>query len=373
MIVSKLYELIEKGKEGNNIGISTDMPRFDKATYGIQRGTMTVIAGDTGAGKSTLALWRQVYSPIKHAIENNLNNVHILYYSFEMASELLLAKLLSLHIYDTYGVVASHEKILSFTEIISPDLYYYVKESKDWLNLIENKFLSIEDGKHSAGSLYSHCKKWCLKYGTAKETILNEGTKYEKKYTTYTPEDINQYLIVVIDHIKLLKVTKPSTREEIEAASNYLIALRNKYKISPCIVQQLNRNSKKMDRKMNGFEMLGLDDLSDSSAPSQAAEQVIGIFYPHRELIPKCLDYEIKTEMKDRFRALQILKNRYGRSDLAIGVGFYGEIGYWKELPRAEHMKISDYQEYKNLQENDNLEQEDKSNNQDDNKITFTF
>ena len=87
--------------------------------------------------------------------------------------------------------------------------------------------------------------------------------------------------------------------------------------------------------------------MSDSSAPSQAAEQVIGIFYPHRELIPKCLDYEIKTEMKDRFRALQILKNRYGRSDLAIGVGFYGEIGYWKELPRAED--IYDYTMYNTI------------------------
>lgn len=48
MIVGKLLSLVEKGKVGGNIGIPTNMPRFDKATYGIQRSSITVLVGDTG-------------------------------------------------------------------------------------------------------------------------------------------------------------------------------------------------------------------------------------------------------------------------------------------------------------------------------------
>ena len=366
MIVKRLFDLIEKGKEGNNIGIPTDMPKFDKATYGIQRGTMSVIAGDTGAGKSTLALWRNVYCPIKHALANDLKNIHILYYSFEMASELLLAKLLSLYIYDTYGYVAPHEKILSFTEIISPDLYNYVLKSREWLDMIEDDLLTIEDRRKSSGGIWKSCTEWCNKFGRT-DIILNEkGQEFE----VYTANDKDQYLIVVVDHIKLLKITKNSVREEIEACSNYLIALRNRYNISPCVVQQLNRNSKAMDRKMNGFEMLGLDDLSDSSAPSQAAEQVIGIFFPHREKIAVCEGYPIKTVFKDRIRILQILKNRYGRSDTAQAVSFYGEIGYWKELPLPTDLKQNDYNQYLVLDEN-KIDEENEEDIEENNIFIF--
>lgn len=48
MIVDNLFSVINRGKSGGNIGISTDMPRFDRFTYGIQRNNINVITGDTG-------------------------------------------------------------------------------------------------------------------------------------------------------------------------------------------------------------------------------------------------------------------------------------------------------------------------------------
>lgn len=48
--------------------------------------------------------------------------------------------------------------------------------------------------------------------------------------------------------------------------------------------------------------------------------------------------------MEDTLRSIICLKNRFGQSDLAIPVSFYGKCGVWKELPRAE--EINDYEPY---------------------------
>lgn len=47
--------------------------------------------------------------------------------------------------------------------------------------------------------------------------------------------------------------------------------------------------------------------LADSSGPGNAAEVVIGIFFPFREKLSKCEGYDIKI-LRDRMRLVQILK-----------------------------------------------------------------
>lgn len=88
--------------------------------------------------------------------------------------------------------------------------------------------------------------------------------------------------------------------------------------------------------------MLQLDDMSDSSGPAQASEIVIGIYHPHREKLTKIDGYNVKV-LEDRIRVVQVLKNRYGKSDKNVCVSFYGEIGWFKELPKSD--EINDYEE----------------------------
>lgn len=127
-----------------------------------------------------------------------------------------------------------------------------------------------------------------------------------------------------------------------------MIYFRNKCYVTGVLIQQTNRNSKSMDRKTNGYELLQLDDLSDTSATGQAAEVVIMLYYPYREKISKCEGYPIQNTLKNRARIIQICKNRYGRSEVNIGSTFFGEIGMFKELPKPE--EIGDYAPYQTLE-----------------------
>jgi len=340
-IVSELYKNIQQGREGLNQGISTGLPKLDLLTYGVQRKWLSVIAGDSGSGKSSMAFYTYVYSPFMQHIQDPSINVNFLLFSFEMSAEVLFAKLLSVYIYETYGEIVSYDEILSLTGKCSDAHFKLIQDSIPWLEKLEAR-CEIVDKPITAKGLYAVCKEWSQKFGTYKET----GTVGEYTKTEYIPKDPKQYLIVVVDHIKLLATSNGHTaKQEIDEACDYLIHFRNKCSFTEIIVQQLNRNFKSMERRQNGFELLQLDDLSDSSGPAQAAETVLGIYHPFREKRTHCEKYDIR-QLKDRFRLLQILKNRFGLADKSIGVNFFGEINYWKDLPLPQD--ITDYEQYLN-------------------------
>lgn len=335
MITTSLLNMIDKGKLGQNIGLLMGQPKMEKCIYGLQRKYMYTLFGDQGSGKSTYALFSFVYMPLKQMLGDP--RLKIIYYSLEMSSEVLLAKLLSLYIWDTYKVIVTYEEILSLTGIISNEKYGLIQESVEWLHQVE-KQLIIYDKRLSADGFYAHLKSFLEENGEFKDTNTTNSV--------YIPKVNNPYFIVVLDHIGLLNA-KTTIKAEIDKMCGYAVYLRNKASLSIVLVQQANRGMKSMDRRNGGYSELQMDDMADSSSPSQASEIVIGIYHPFREKLKKCRGYNIE-EMGDRFRLLQVLKNRFGVSDKVVGSGFYGEIGYWKELPKPED--INDYTLYKHLQ-----------------------
>ena len=71
MIVESLFKSIQRGKEGLNVGLSSGLTKLDLITYGVQRRWMTVVAGDSGSGKSSFVLYSNIYQPFKQYCENN--------------------------------------------------------------------------------------------------------------------------------------------------------------------------------------------------------------------------------------------------------------------------------------------------------------
>lgn len=256
MIVESLYNSIKQGKEGLNAGLSTGLPKIDSLTYGIQRKWLTVIAGDSGSGKSSYALYTKVFKAFQQYQQDKTKNIHFLLFSFEMSAEVLLAKLLSTYIYEEYDKIISYGKILSLTEQLSDEDWEIIQKAKPWLEEFES-LCEIIDKPVNAKGLYAICKEWSKKFGTYEE--IEKTDDYVK--VNYIPKDSEQYLIVLVDHIKLLAVSPGHTsKQEIDEACDYLIHFRNKCAFNVNIIQQLNRNFKSMDRRQNGYQLLQLDD-----------------------------------------------------------------------------------------------------------------
>jgi hypothetical protein len=334
MAVKQLLKNIKSGKEGKNIGISTGLSTIDSVIYGIQRKYLYTIGADTSGGKTSFAIDIFVYNLIKNAGDRKVN---ILYYSFEMSGDILFAKLLSRYIFDEYGVIITYEDILSLTTTITPYQEEFVNKAIPWLLEIE-KIVTIYDKALSPNGIYATCKQWLKRFG--------EFVSIDEHREEYIDNDPEAYKIALWDHVGLIS-GPGSKKEKIDLTVDYAIHFRNKCGLTGIFIQQMNRNSKSMDRKTNGYELYQLDDFKDTSGTTDASEVVIALYFPYREKIARCEGYPIQNTLKKRFRLAQILKNRYGQSDVNKGLGFYGEIGMFVELPKPED--ITDYEQYLSL------------------------
>lgn len=335
-IVDSLFCSINRGRQLKNMGLSMGLSKLEEEIYGVQRGSITTIVGGTGSGKSTLALYSYVYKPLQQLLGDP--KLKIVYYSLEMSSEILFAKLLSIHIWEKYGMAISYKKLLGLHKdhIMSDHEYEIVCDCREWLEAVE-KHMIVYDKELTANKLYNHLK------GFLSSPEIGTFVPVSETQTRYEPVKEDMYIIVLIDHVRLLQFTGTSPKPEIDKATKYLIYLRNKCNITVVLVQQQNRNASGMDRRKGGYQDIELSDLSDTSDTAQASEYVIGIFNPKREKMANYRDYRINGGLKDRFRAITVLKNRFGVSDLSVGTAFYGEIGYFKELPAGDRMSDKDY------------------------------
>ena len=327
-----LLNLIERGRQGDNQGLSLGMPKLEQIIDGFTQETYYLIAAGTGNGKTSFALHSFIYKALQES--NSKTDLQLIIFSLEMSAEQLLAKLLSLHIHETYGKQISYKELLSRGKgtTLSDEDFELVQECIPFLDSIEDRLI-IHDGTLNSD-----------KY---KELLIQDLTKFGTfiDEDTYELNNPNQIIGVMTDHLGLVRPKAGrSKKEEIDTISAYGVSFRNKCKISPINIMQFNRNSSNSERLKQGLQEPELSDLKESGSPSEDANVVIVLYNPFRSKLSTYRGYNIK-ELKDGFRSLLVLKNRFGPSDVAIGVGFYGKCGLFKELPLAS--EINDYEKYK--------------------------
>jgi len=334
MIVDSLLSKIEEGREGKNQGFSMGIPKLEGVVDGITKQTYSVIFSGSGSGKTSLVLYSYVYSPLKEHLDDD--NFRIVYFSAEMSADLVMAKLLVTHIFETYHIQLSVKEILSRKKghVLSNDNYNIIKECIPWLKKVESKIL-IHDRSINANFIYAFLKQDLERYGK-----FNVQTNH----TVYTPNNPDMVYEVIIDHISLLRPHDGRTlKQEIDLTSKYLLTLRNIAGISPVVIQQANREQGNAERRRQGGFGFTLLDTKDSGGPVQDAEIVIAIDNPFRDRRNDCDGYNVSI-LQDKFRLIAVLKSRYGDSDVKMGVNYFGNINVWKELPLPND--IYDYNKY---------------------------
>jgi replicative DNA helicase len=131
-------------------------------------------------------------------------------------------------------------------------------------------------------------------------------------------------------------------KESIDTVSKYFVWFRNTTSLSFVMIQQLNRAKDNPDRiKANMLEPM-LSDWKDSGNTIQDCNVAISIFSPYNSQMNEHRGYSI-ARLKDRYRDIAILKNRYGPAPIHIGVAYYGAVGRFEELPKKENITEADY------------------------------
>lgn len=333
---------VQKGLDGRNGGIPMGFNRLNKY-IGIRRGLYFLVGGLTGSGKTSFVDDAYVLNPFDWYINQSDPKIklRIIYRSMERSRTYKLAKWISRKIFLDHGVVIPVQKMLGWTEKMTHDEHDLFLMYEDYMGSMED-VITIIDGPENAVGIAKELKAHALQNGT-----IEQIDEYNKRYF---PNNENEVTLVIIDHIGLLKTTKdqPTKKEAIDKMSDELRFARDFYGYTPVAVSQFNRSISNIVRLKNGDVEPQLEDFAESSSTQNDADVVLTLFDPMRYKVADPSGYELeklidKTTGAKYFRSLRLIKNSYGEDDVRIGLGFMGQIGMFKELPKRKEITDDDY------------------------------
>jgi replicative DNA helicase len=342
MSFEHLAKEVELGLSDRNNGIPMGFDRLNRYV-GIRKSMYFLVGGLTGSGKTSFIDDAFVLNPFDwyRSVQNKQDiKLKIVYRSMERSRTYKFAKWISRRIFLDYGMIIPVSKLLGWTDKMSKDEHDLFLTYRDYMGEL-NECVTIIDGPENPVGIAKELKAHALENGTIEK--LDEFNKI------YVPNHENEVTIVVIDHIGLLKTTKdqPTKKEAIDKMSDELRYARDFYGYTPVVVSQFNRSISNPMRIKNGDVEPQLEDFAESSSTQNDADIVMALFDPLRYKVADPSGYNL-DKLRDEygakyFRSLRLIKNSYGEDDIRIGLGFLGQIGMFKELPRRKDMTDDDY------------------------------
>ena len=343
MSFENLKKEVQAGLDGRNNGIPMGFDRLNRY-IGIRKSMYTLIGGLTGSGKTSFVDDAYVLNPFDWYIGQKDPKVklRIIYRSMERSRTYKFAKWVSRKIFLDQGVIIPVPKLLGWTDKMTKDEHDLFLMYEDYMGQM-NETITIIDGPENPVGIAKELKTHALENGK-----IEQVDQYNK---IYVPNNENELTIVVLDHIGLLKTTQaqPTKKAAIDKMSDELRYARDFYGYTPVVVSQFNRDISNPIRIKNGDVEPQLEDFADSSATQNDADVVLALFDPMRYKVEDPSGYNLNKLRDDYgakyFRSLRLIKNSYGEDDIRIGLGFLGQIGMFKELPKVKYMNENVYNE----------------------------
>ena len=303
-------------------------------------------------GKTQFTDWLFLYNTVEQIISNNLNiRLKIFYFTLEMSKEEKMLSAFSNILYVKEGIRISPKNLRSTRKdkVLNSEYLDIIAKYEQYFKKIEEVVEFIDDVRHPTG-IYSLVRDYAKANGTQytkKVEFLDRKTNTTKIIEIddyYKPNDPDEYVIILIDHISLIATEKEDGRalnlhqSITKLSSRYLVSLRNKYNYIPVVIQQQAAAQESLENAKANRLKPTLDGLGDSKLTQRDANVVLGLFSPYRHQIPSYYGYDI-TKFKDNIRFLEVMASRSGGAGTISPLYFDGATNYFKELPLPNNEK----------------------------------
>lgn len=245
-----VWDLIQKGRKGENIGACTGLKKLDKIIGGIQPNRYMLVSAASSVGKTSFIVYI-LYNLLRNMTKEH--PVYLLYFSLEIGEDILLSKLMSLYCAEEFGIYLTTNDILSFEKPLNDYGFNALKKAKEWLDGLSENIKILDKGLNST-ILYRETCEFAEEHGSVDEN------------KRYIPKEKGQRLIACIDHFALLRPSDGNTlKQEIDLASSYIVTLKRKFQMAWFALMQQNRESSSMDRRKAELSEPGLNDIKDQN------------------------------------------------------------------------------------------------------------
>jgi|TARA_R110000744_G_scaffold170914_2_gene289253 replicative DNA helicase len=335
-------------------------PKLAESVPGIVPGMITMITAGSGVGKTQVTKALAVREPLEYALKNNIK-LKIFYFALEESQQEFIDTMIC--------------NFISSRCNISMDLLTlqgYKEKSLDQatMDLIENNIDDVEtllenveviDSVYNPTGIYKYCRDHADKNGShiyedrefIKNKIDENGKKYTKKeitkvYSHYEPNDPNAIVIVVVDHMSLLTPEKDKVSGQMrnqhqtmaQWSTNYALKQITKHwgwAVVNVIQQEQSGEKEQFTNKGESIQKKtepSLAGFANNKEIQRDAKVVIGVYSPDRYGFEDYHGYDVRR-FRDTFRALKILKNRFGAPNKYFHYLFDGATNRFKELPKS--------------------------------------
>jgi hypothetical protein len=340
-------------EEGKDISIPFPFSRFSEEIPGIQQGRYFLTTAGTKIGKTKFTDFMFLYAPYRFVRENNTNiTVKIFYFTLEMAKEDKIKEALSYFLFIKKNIRISPDKLDSIYKnyIVEDKVVRAIEElqplMEDFLSLVTfvdhtrnpyGIYKTVRDYAHANG-------KYIDKHGNTLNTeYIEKGTNEEaKKIFKYVPNNPDEFVIIITDHISLLTPeSKDGNKDTLHEAmskfsSNFCLGMRDRWRYIPVTVQQQMAAQESVENARADMLRPSANGLADNKLVGRDVDMMLGLFSPFRFRRADWEGYDIRR-MQDSYRELSVILNRRGGS-VATGLYFDGACNFFKELPSADKM-----------------------------------
>jgi hypothetical protein len=354
----EVVDTIKKNKEikesGRLLGIPwLDLPKLNSVIPGIQKKRMVIVTASSKVGKSMIANFLFMYQPLKYKLQNPHIKLKIFYFSLEISKEELCLQVISKRLNEIYNVTISPENLYSYFKdyTINEEVLKKIEAEKEYFELFERTVEVIGHIKNPTG-IYKHVRE----YAKANGTFYFKGSKVDPTntiYDTYKPNDPDEYVIVITDHLSLLGTENGGTLRDAmqDYSSNYGLKMRDNFGYTVVNIQQQVGSQEQQQFTFKGDSIVeklrpSQDGLADCKTTVRDCNLLIGLFSPVRYNLAEYAGYNIDV-MRDNYRELSIILNRNGRGSTNLDLGFVGDCCNFFELPSAKEVNYDKFKEWK--------------------------
>lgn len=364
-VIKRLEENRERRLNGDIIAIPWSLPRLSRVLPGIIQGRFNLISANAKVGKTQITDFLYVYQPIEWYMNNRTKGVSlkILYFSLEMSKEEKIMAVISYKLFKDHGVIISPENLQSMFNgyILDEKILHIIKSAtfQTWLAEFES-IVTYHDSTRNPFGIYNAVKTYAENNGhyEYKEMDWQDPTtgvvSKKKVIDYYVPNDPNEYVIIIVDHISLLAPEKGESLREAMGrfSSEYCLKMRDRWRYIPTIVQQQAADSEKQEFTKSGGTIIdkikpSADGLGDNKAVGRDVNLMLSLFWPARYSIKEYNNWDL-CRIGHNHRELLINLNRNGISSASIDLLFLGACNYFEELPREPDEKTYQRIQYLN-------------------------
>lgn len=339
-----INERRERLLRGGINSIPSKFVRFMSEFIGIEQKKYYIVTGATKSGKTQFASFTFLYTPLLYAYEHpDKIRLKVFYYSLEETPEDVTRRFMSYLLFVKKGIRISPTDLeSSANNPVDPKILAYLQEEdiKPILEFYEqhvefspsrnptgvNK--EVEDYMRSNGTVH-----W--KQVSVRDDITG-NMKEVRAFDYYEPNDPDEYVIVIFDHLSLIQPERGMTlKQTADKLSEYFVILRNRYGVTPVLIQQQSFEMESLDAFKERKLRPTAQGLADTKYTARDCNVLLGIFNPFKHDLPDYKRYNI-TLLRDNCRFLEVILNRGGSSGGLVALFFDGAICNWYELPRAD-------------------------------------